>query len=96
MGLPTDPAVAQVLHVERVSTREVCMKHHKDLLKKIQDFFTDLGLGPLWLLFPLIPLIIYLILKIWPDAFTSIYESRIFIMFNPRSKKLHHAWFMGY
>lgn len=67
-----------------------------DILKWIIDRLKELGLGPLLLLFPLIPLIIWLILKIWPEAFTSIYENRIFIFLNPHKKKLHHAWFMGY
>lgn len=68
----------------------------KELFQWLWSVITGLGLGPLWLVLPLIPLIIFLIIKIWPEKFTAIYDSRIFIMFNPRSKKLHHAWFVGY
>jgi len=81
----------------------VALSFLEQLLVWIKDFFkwlwrllTGLGLGPLWLILPLIPLIIYFLIKIWPEKFTSIYNSRVFILFHPRSKKLHHAWFVGY
>lgn len=69
----------------------------KKLITAIIDRFTGLGLGPLWLVFPLIPIITWLILRIWPERFTIITDSRYFsFLFGRKKKKLHHAWFMGY
>lgn len=67
----------------------------KQLFRWLWDLLTGLGLGPLWLILPLIPLLIYLIVKIWPEKFTFVYDSEIYMLFHPR-KKLHHAWFVGY
>ncbi len=67
----------------------------KRLFRWLWDIITGFGLGPLWLILPLIPLLIYLIVKIWPERFTFIYDSEIYVLFHPR-KKLHHAWFVGY
>ncbi len=89
-------APSKTVTLTALSWWQMLLNFINDIIKWLRDTFSNLGLGPLLLLFPLIPLIIYLILKIWPDAFTSIYDSRIFIFFNPKSKKLHHAWFMGY
>jgi hypothetical protein len=70
----------------------------KDLLKKILQFFTSIGLGPLWLAIPILILIIILILKLWPEKFTYLYESKLMSVFHALSKKkrLHHYWFIGY
>jgi hypothetical protein len=67
----------------------------KQLFRWLWDIITGFGLGPLWFILPLIPILIYLIVKIWPESFTFIYDSEIYVLFHPR-KKLHHAWFMGY
>jgi len=71
-----------------------------NLLRRIWEDFVDrltgLGLGPLWLIIPLLPIITYLILRIWPERFTIIYDSRLYSMIKPHDKKLHHAWFVGY
>lgn len=68
----------------------------KNLLAKIGDFLTSVSLGPLWLGLPVLILIIILILKLWPDKFTSIYESRLIIFFSKKEKKhLHHYWLFG-
>lgn len=67
----------------------------KSGIRWLWDIITRLGLGPLWLILPLIPLLIYLIVKIWPERFTFIYDSEIYVLFHPK-KKLHHAWFVGY
>lgn len=83
--------------------RLIALSWWQQILLWIKQFITWLwtgltgfGLGPLWLVIPLIPLIIFLILKIWPEKFTSIYNNRIFSLLYPREKKLHHAWFVGY
>jgi hypothetical protein len=54
----------------------------KDLWKKLLKFLTDLSLGPLWLLIPLIILIIILLAKLLPGRFDK--------------HPLHHKWWMGY
>ncbi len=69
----------------------------RNLLEKLREFFTAIGLGPLWLVFPLIPVITWLIVRIWPERFTWIYNSKLYGIFGRRKKhQLHHAWFMGY
>lgn len=74
----------------------------QQILKWLKDFFnwlwsilTGLGLGPLWFILLLIPVIMYLIVKIWPERFTFVYDSEIYVFFHPK-KKLHHAWMVGY
>lgn len=67
-----------------------------DLFRWLWNILTGLGLGPLWLVLPLIPLIIFLLVRLWPERFTFIYNHRMFMFFHPESKKLHHAWFVGY
>lgn len=59
--------------------------------------FTSLGLGPLWLGLPLLLLIILLILKLWPEKFTFIYESKLLAWLpGPhKEKRLHHWWMEG-
>jgi len=70
----------------------------RNILNRISEFFTSLGLGPLWLGIPIIILIIILILKLWPESFTFVYQSKLVVFFSKKSnkKKLHHAWFIGY
>lgn len=67
----------------------------KKFLQWLWNVMTGLGLGPLWLVLPLIPLIIYLLVRLWPERFTFIYDSEIYTFFHPR-RKLHHSWFVGY
>lgn len=57
--------------------------------------FTSLGLGPLWIGLPLLLLIILLILKLWPERFTFIYESRLLGFLPKHHKNLHHFWMDG-
>jgi len=57
--------------------------------------FTSLGLGPLWIGLPLLLLIILLILKLWPERFTFIYESKLLGFLPKHEKKLHHFWMDG-
>lgn len=74
---------------------QMILKWIKNLFKSFWIAITDIGLGPLWFMLPLIPLIIFLIVRIWPERFTFIYESRMFGYFHSR-RKLHHSWFIGY
>jgi|GEM_PF-992494 len=67
----------------------------KDVFRWFWDIITGFGLGPLWFILPLIPFLIFLIVKLWPERFTFVYDSEIYVFFHPR-KKLHHAWFVGY
>ena len=68
-----------------------------DIFNKIWRFFTSLSLGPLWIGIPIIISIIILVLKIWPEKFTFIYNNKLISMLPGRKKKkLHHAWWMGY
>jgi hypothetical protein len=60
------------------------------------DLFTSIGLGPLWIGLPLLLLIVVLILKLWPERFTFIYESKLLAWLPKREKTLHHAWMFGY
>ncbi len=68
----------------------------KDFFKWLWNILTGLGLGPLWIILPLIPLIIFLLVRIWPEKFTFIYNNEMYMFFHPGKKKLHHAWFIGY
>lgn len=72
----------------------------KDLFNKILKFIFGLPLGALWLGFPPLLAIIMLILKIWPEKFTFIYQSKLLVFFahafGKSRKHLHHDWFMGY
>lgn len=68
----------------------------KKLWEYIVALLTSLGLGPLWLGIPLLLLITVLILKLWPERFTFIYESKLLAWWPKSEKKLHHAWFVGY
>lgn len=52
-------------------------------------------MNPLWLLFPLLVLITFLVFKLWPERFTFIYERWLAFLFR-RKKRLHHWWFVGY
>ena len=64
---------------------------------RIWRFLTSLSLGPLWIGIPIIISIIILILKIWPEKFTFIYNNKLMALIPwRRKKKLHHSWWMGY
>lgn len=71
----------------------------KDLWNKFVNFLTSWKLGPLWVALPILILIIILILKLWPDRFTFIYDSKLMRMFSKgpsKFRKLHHWWWVGY
>ena len=93
-------APTKTVQLKALSWWEQLIAFLQSILENIQKFFTSWSLGPLWLGLPILILIIILILKIWPERFTFIYQSRIIIFFTRASKKpkkpLHHAWWMGY
>lgn len=72
----------------------------KELLDKIIRFFTSIALGPLWIAIPILILIIILLKKLFPAAFTSIFVGKFFIFFpyilHRKRKHLHHEWMFGY
>ena len=64
----------------------------------LKKLLSSLSLRPLWLALPLIILIFILILKIWPEKFTSIFSRRHLSLFGEKKEKphLHHYWWLGY
>lgn len=71
------------------------LKWSKNLFTWLWNVLTGFGLGPLWFILPLIPFMMYLIVKIWPEKFTFVYDSQLYAFMHPK-KQLHHAWFVGY
>lgn len=67
----------------------------KWLWSVLVGLFTSLGLGPLWIGLPLLLLIVLLILKLWPEKFTFIYENKLLAFIPKPEKKLHHFWMDG-
>jgi hypothetical protein len=93
-------APTRTLQLRALSLWEQFIAFLQGILKNIQKFFTSWALGPLWIALPILILIIILILKVWPEKFTFIYQSRLVIFFTRAFKRptkpLHHAWWMGY
>ena len=72
----------------------------KDLLAKLWLLLTSIALGPLWLGIPILILIIILLLKLWPERFTFIYQSAVVIFLTKLFRRhpkhhLHHYWLLG-
>ena len=69
-----------------------------DLWRKFTKLLTSVYLNPLWIALPILIAIIILIIKIWPERFTFIYNSKLMALLPGRrkKKKLHHEWFIGY
>ncbi|MCL5435285.1 MAG: hypothetical protein M1405_02765 [Patescibacteria group bacterium] len=93
-------APTKTLELRALSWWEQIIAFIKSIINKIIKFFSSWALGPLWLALPILILIIILILKLWPEKFTFIYQSRLIIFFTrafrkPR-KPLHHSWWLGY
>lgn len=89
---------AKTVELKVISALEEISLVPASFLNKLWNLLTSIGLGPLWLLVPIIILIIILLKKLYPDLFTSIKE-KIFVIFHKflkRRKKLHHWWFVGY
>ena len=59
----------------------------KNWWDQLLKFLTNLALGPLWLLIPIIILIIILLVKLWPGGFRNPLKNQ---------HPLHHKWWMGY
>lgn len=66
-------------------------------LRMIWKWLLALPLGPLWFGLPVLIIIFILVVKLWPERFTWIYNSKLVYFFmRHRKRKLHHAWFVGY
>ena len=93
-------APTKKLQLRALSLWEQIIAFIQSIINNIIKFFTSFALGPLWLGLPILILIIILILKIWPEKFTFIYQSRLIIFFargfRKPKKPLHHAWWLGY
>src|SRR5680860_97998 len=59
---------------------EQLVAYIKKLIDRVWRFFTSLSLGPLWIGLPIIISIIILIVKLWPEKFTFIYNNRLIAM----------------
>ncbi len=94
-GKPSE-APSRTVKLTALSLWDQLINFIRKLWNDFVDRLTGLGLGPLWLIFPLVPIITYLILRLWPERFTFIYDSKLYALMKPREKKLHHAWFVGY
>jgi hypothetical protein len=87
------------LTLQSLSWWEQFLEWLRNLWKNFWLFLTSLSFGPLWLAIPILIFIIILILRLWPERFTFIYQSRLMVFFAKglkRKKHLHHYWFMGY
>ncbi len=93
-------APTKTVELRALSLWEQIVAFIKNIIDKIIKFFSSWALGPLWIALPILILITILILKIWPEKFTFIYQSRLIIFFTKAFRKpkkpLHHAWFIGY
>ncbi|MCL6096363.1 MAG: carboxypeptidase-like regulatory domain-containing protein [Patescibacteria group bacterium] len=93
-------APTRTLQLQSLSLWEQIIAFIKSIINKIIKFFSSWALGPLWIALPILILIIILILKIWPEKFTFIYQSRLIIFFTRAFRKpkkpLHHAWWLGF
>ena len=91
---------AKKLTLKALSPWEQFIEWLLNLLRRIWTFLTSLSFGPLWIAIPILILIIILILRLWPERFTSLYNNRIIIFFTKafkgRKHPLHHSWMMGY
>jgi len=80
----------------------------EQLLNVIKDVFirrlwmllTSIILNPLWIAVPIFILIIILLLKIWPEKFTFIYQNSLVLFLTKLfrrhpNKHLHHYWLLG-
>lgn len=88
---------SKVLAFQSLGWWEQFLAWLKALWDKVWKFITALGLGPLWLVIPLLALIIFLVLKLWPEKFTYITESKLLqlLPFAKPRKLLHHWWMKG-
>lgn len=90
---------SKYLKLKALSLWEQFLAFIRDIWERVRRVVTSVGLGPLWFGIPILILIIILILKLWPERFTFVYESRLvkfFSGFHPGKKKMHHEWFIGY
>lgn len=72
----------------------------KNLLQKLWALLTSISLEPLWLALPIVILIIILLLKLWPERFTFIYQNSVVVFLTKLFRRhpahhLHHYWLLG-
>jgi hypothetical protein len=86
------------VQLRALSPFEQVVAYFRDLWNKLVKLLTSVYLNPLWLIVPILIFIIILIIKIWPERFTFIYNSKLmsFIPWKKKKKRLHHDWFIGY
>jgi len=93
-------APTKTVQLRALSWWEQIIAFIQSILNNIQKFFSSWSLGPLWIGLPILILIIILILKLWPEKFTYLYQSRLIIFFTRAFRKpkkpLHHAWWLGF
>jgi len=91
-------APTRKIQLRALSWWEQIVAFFQELWNKFVKLLTSIYLNPLWIAVPILISIIILILKIWPEKFTFIYNSKLMAIFpgRRRRKKLHHSWFIGY
>lgn len=90
-------APSRFLKLRALSLWEQFLAFLREIWKFIVGLLVGTGIGLLWVGMPIIILIFILLVKLWPEKFSIIYNSKLLAIFaGRRRKKLHHAWFVGY
>jgi len=91
-------APTRKIQLRALSWWEQIVAFFQGLWNKFVKLLTSVYLNPLWLIVPIVIFIIILVIKIWPERFTFIYNSKLMAILPGRKKKkhLHHEWFIGY
>ncbi len=93
-------APTKVLSLRALTLLEQSIKLSESFWNKFIKLFTSIGFATLLLIIPLMLAILFLILKIWPERFRIITESKYlkywFYSKDKIRRPLHHAWFVGF
>lgn len=84
---------SKTVELKALSWWERIIAFIRDLIGRFVRLLTSLSLGPLWFGLPILILIIILILKVWPERFSFVYESKLIHLLTPykrHHKHLHH------
>lgn len=88
---------SRFLKLRALSLWEQFLAFLRDIWKYITGLLVGTGIGLLWVGMPIIILIFILLVKLWPEKFSIIYNSKLLAIFSRRRRKnLHHSWFVGY